>query len=149
MGKLLNHRQILFISLPFSVATTATAKISILCLYRRLFSTQSFRRNSFVVGIFVVCYWIAATVGASLQCQPVHAAWDIAVPAKCINFAAFFLGTELFNCVLDVVMLCLPIGVIRNLHLPRRQKFQLAIIFLMGGLYADAYIPKMIFEDAS
>ena len=34
-------------------------------------------------------------------------------------------------------MLCLPIGVIRDLHLPGRQKIQLSIIFLTGGLYVD------------
>ena len=73
-------------------------------------------------------------MGSTLRCIPVRAIWEITLPARCIDFAAFFLGLELFNCILDVIMLSLPVGVIRDLHLPVMQRVQLSMIFLLGGL---------------
>lgn len=110
------------------------AKLSVLCLYRRIFSTPSFRRSSLIVGLFVVCYWVASTVGGCLWCQPPSGVWDRRHPAKCFNFAAFFLGTELVNLILDIVMLLLPLRVIRDLHMATAKKIQLCMVFLLGGL---------------
>ncbi len=110
------------------------AKLSVLCLYRRIFSTPSFRRSSLVVGFFVVCYWIASTVGGCLWCQPPSGVWDRRHPAKCFNFAAFFLGTELLNLTLNIVMLLLPLRVIRDLNMAASKKIQLSVVFLLGGL---------------
>ena len=130
--------KLLYAATAFSIATTATAKLSILCLYRRVFSTPSFRRNSLVVGLMVIAYWLASTIGAILQCLPIDANWNLRVKlsgnVRCINFAAFFLGLELSNCVLDVVIICLPLGVIRQLQMPLRQRHQLAFVFFLGGL---------------
>ena len=126
--------QVLFAEIPFSIATTAAAKISILCLYRRIFTTQSFRRNSLLTGAVVVAYWFSGTIGVIFYCSPVKAAYDPRVPARCIDFAAFFLAYEIVNCILDIVMLCLPIQVIRDLHMPTARKVQLSFIFFLGSL---------------
>ena len=130
--------KLLYVATAFSIGTTATAKLSILCLYRRVFSTPSFRRNNLIVGLMVIAYWVASTIGAILQCLPIDANWNIRVKTsgklKCINFAAFFLGLELSNCVLDIVIICLPLRVIRNLQMPIRQRYQLALVFFLGGL---------------
>lgn len=130
--------KVLYVAAAFTISTTATAKLSILCLYRRVFSTSSFRRNSLVVGLMVVAYWLAAVLGTILKCLPIDANWksrvQISGGVSCINFAALFLGLELANCVLDIVIICLPWRVIRHLQMPTRQKYQLAFIFFLGGL---------------
>ena len=138
----LTLEQLLYVSTPFSITATATAKISLLCLYRRVFSTPSFRRNSLIVGLFVVAYWLASVIGALLQCIPVQVAWEKLSHGRCINFAAFFLGLELSNCLLDVIIFGLALQVIRDLHISTRQRIQLALIFLLGGLYVAVSIPR-------
>ena len=117
-----------------SISTTATAKISLLCLYHRIFATQSFRRKNLIVGLAVSGYWIAAVFGSIFQCAPVSGVWNKTAPSKCIDFAAFFLGLELVNCLLDVAMIILPLGMIQDLHMPLKKRIQLGIIFMLGGL---------------
>ena len=82
-----------------------------------------------------MAYWISSIVGSVARCRPARAAYEILVPGKCINFAAFFLGEEIFNCLLDVIMLCLPITVVRTLKMPTQRKIQVCLIFMLGGLY--------------
>lgn len=135
--------KIQYIVIPLSITTTACAKISILCLYRRIFPTASFKARSLVLLLLVIAYWISAAVGSIAQCIPARAAYDKLVPGKCINFAAFFLGEELFNCLLDIIILCLPLTVIRKLHMPRQRKIQLGLIFLLGALVLIAGIIRM------
>ena len=126
--------QLFYAAQLFSIATTATAKISLLCLYRRIFSTPSFRWNSLVVIGFVAAYWVTSSVSLCLQCIPVEKLWTPTKEGRCINFAAAFLGLELWNCSLDIVMLCLPLNVIRGLQMSTRLKLQLAVLFFLGSV---------------
>lgn len=118
----------MYVAMPFSITAIATAKISVLCLYRRIFTTQSFRQSSLMVGVGVVAYWVASVVCVLLQCVPIRKNWQPELQARCINTAALFLGLELF------IMLFLPLRVIRDLHMPLKQRLQLGVIFLLGGL---------------
>ncbi len=122
-----------YVGNPFAISTVATAKLSILCLYRRIFSTPSFRINSLIIGLFVVAYWITSMLGMLLQCIPVQGIWQKTPSSKCIDSNAFFLGLELLNCILDVAMLCLALKVIRGLQVPMKQKIALAMVFLLGS----------------
>lgn len=131
------------IEISFSVTTTAAAKISVLCLYRRVFPITSISRASLAVGLLVVACWLTSIFGAIFRCIPVQAAWQKLLPARCINFAAFFLGVELFNCTLDIIILSMPIPVIRGLQMPLRRKIQLIIIFLLGGFVLIAGVIRM------
>lgn len=124
----------MYAATPLFVTTVATSKISVLCLYRRIFPIQSFRRYSLIVGIGVVIYWLICVPGNLFVCTPVQAYWEEGSSNKCMNGAAFFLALELFNCLLDVIMLSLPIRVVRGLQMPLRQKIAVATVFLLGGL---------------
>lgn len=70
------------------------------------------------------------------KCHPVEAAWDPLRTSKnqCLLFGTFVLGYELSNVMIDLIILCLPIYMIRQLHLPARQRWILSLIFLLGGL---------------
>ncbi|KAL6713733.1 hypothetical protein ACLMJK_008225 [Lecanora helva] len=127
-------------------STTAAAKLSFLCLYRRLFPVELFRRQCSVVKFFVVLGWGVYMTGFYLQCRPINAAWDPdagGAKKQCINIAALFLGFEIFSCVLDVVMIVLPVGMVRGLRMPRGQKVAVGSIFCMGGLVLIAAIIRM------
>ena len=126
--------QVIFVSISFSIATTATAKISLLCLYRRIFTTKTFRRNSLLLGLLAVGYWVASTLGSIFQCSPVQAAYVGSLSGRCINYAAFFFGFEIVNCLLDILLLCLPLQVIQTLQMSTSKKVQLSFIFVLGSL---------------
>ena len=121
-------------SSPFSISTAATAKISVLCLYRRIFPTPSFRRKSLIVGVGVICYWITSVTVSIFGCRPIRAAWETTPHSFCVNTLAFFLALELYNCLLDVAILSLPVREVRKLQMPLKQKVAVATIFLLGGL---------------
>ena len=49
---------------------TTTVKISILCLYRRIFSTQKFRRYFVYVGAVALLWFIAIELVSIMTCLP-------------------------------------------------------------------------------
>ena len=112
------------------------SKISILCLYRRIFTTESFRLHSLIVGLGVLSYWIASVLGFLLMCRPIRAIWKTNIPISCIDTAALFLGLELFNCIMDIAILCLPLQVLWKLQMSTEKKGALAIMFTLGSLQA-------------
>lgn len=129
---------------PIIVSTVATAKLSILSLYRRIFFvTETFRRDSLIIGMVVLGCWIASVLGSLLGCSPVSGGWRVDVQSNCIDFAAFFLGLELVNCILDLAILWLPLRIISGLQMPLKRKLELAIVFTMGSLVFVAGIVRM------
>ena len=126
--------QLVFAMLPLSISAVAMSKLSILCLYRRIFTTLWFRRHSVIVGIGILSYWIASILGFALACEPFQAIWKTDIPISCIDTAAFFLGLELVNCILDIAILSLPLRVLRELQMPTKKKIALGLIFALGSL---------------
>ena len=127
-------------SMPCS--TTAAAKISFLCLYVRLFPIQSFQRKcSFVKGLTAAA-WAFWIIGFYFQCRPIRGAWEPSIPKHCINIAALFLGLEIFSCILDIILICLPIKMIRGLQMAFKRKMAMATIFILGILSVDGLIRK-------
>ncbi|KAL8751708.1 MAG: hypothetical protein Q9199_006234 [Rusavskia elegans] len=121
------------------VAGTATVKLSILLLYRRLFgSQQTFKKVLWAIGAFVLAYSIAEFLILLFQCRPMEAAWNMAIqPEYCVNLplAGFIIG--IVNVATDIVTLMLPIRIVWSLQLERRWKIQIAGIFLSGRDLVD------------
>ncbi|KUJ10158.1 uncharacterized protein LY89DRAFT_787787 [Mollisia scopiformis] len=116
-------------------ASMMAAKNSILFLYARIFSIdRSFSISIRIVGFLNIIWFIAATLGLVFQCRPVHKAWDPIVPGKCFNYAAFMLGIEIPNSLLDFVMMALPISMLREMRISVREKIILVMIFMLGGM---------------
>lgn len=125
----------------FFINTICTVvKVSIICLYRRVFDvSKPFQKASQVVTNLCVAWYIVATCFAIIPCQPIDAAWIVGPegpypPDHCINFPIYFVCIEVTNVFLDTLILCLPLRMIRHLHLPNRHKIYLSGVFLLGGL---------------
>ena len=123
-------------AIPSLYAVNVTlVKMSILCLYHRLFAVSSFRRINYGVGTFCLVWFVAAFIGDLLYCRPIRQFWDPTAGGSCFNFPNFFLAMELIDLLLDVVIIALPLKTISGLHLSLRKKLALLGIFLLGGLY--------------
>ncbi|KAI4263331.1 MAG: hypothetical protein L6R42_001521 [Xanthoria sp. 1 TBL-2021] len=133
---LLNDRQILWVAELFFPFTITCVKISILCFYRTIFSTRTFRRVTYAISAICAMWMFAGFWVIIFQCRPVRAVYDtsLAATADCFPFARFVFTYELTNALIDVSILVLPIYMVRQLQMETRQKLQVISIFAMGGL---------------
>ncbi len=111
-------------------------KVSILCLYYRIFAVATwFRYTSYGGIVFIVSSGIAYIVATIFQCTPVYGFWDrTGKDVHCIKPAPFWQSYAVLNILTDVAILALPISQIAKLRLPRPEKIGLLIIFALGAL---------------
>ncbi|KAH7317548.1 integral membrane protein [Rhexocercosporidium sp. MPI-PUGE-AT-0058] len=130
---------ILAIELIYLTAV-ALPKLSVLCLYLRIFTTKSSRRLAQAIIIFIAVNWAAFMVAVCFQCIPLAYWWDRTIPGgKCFNVQAFYRIMCVPNIVTDIVVMVLPIKVVVELKLPTIKKIALFIVFLTAsfGLVAS------------
>ena len=119
---------------PLYALTITAAKLSILYLYRRIFSVKAFRQVSFVTAAVCVAWWLVFTITALVPCRPVRKFWNPQLEGYCYNFDMFFVVMASVEILLDVIILSLPIKMIIGLQMTYRRKIMLCIVFLVGGL---------------
>ncbi|KAL9614937.1 MAG: hypothetical protein Q9167_000579 [Letrouitia subvulpina] len=127
-------------------ATTITCvKISLLLLYRRVFSVSRFRHMAALMGVLCVAWYFAALFADIFQCRPFSAAFEIQnlFTVKCIDEQAFYRGIITSNVVLDVLVLAIPIAMVWRLQLKKSQKVSLSCIFLLGGFACVASLMRV------
>ena len=111
-----------------------SAKLSILYLYRRIFSVKIFRRVSFLTAAICVAWWLVFPVTSLVPCRPVEKFWHPQIEGYCYNFGKFFIVMASTEIVLDVVILSLPIKMILGLQISCKRKILLCCVFLVGSL---------------
>ncbi|RSL98397.1 hypothetical protein CEP52_010355 [Fusarium oligoseptatum] len=82
-----------------------------------------------------VAYFIAFELVSIFQCTPIEGAWkawDKEFPAKCNNINMQGWMAAIFNIVLDVGTLCLPLWELYKLSLSRKKKIQIMLMFSVG-----------------
>lgn len=77
------------------------------------------------LGIFLAC---------ALQCRPLSGYWNPEVEAECFDENTFFIVNQVFNVIMDFVLLALPLPIIWRLHRTWTEKLSLSGVFLLGGL---------------
>ena len=105
-------------------------------LYRRIFPTAAFRKNTLVVGSAVVLWFIVTLFTDIFQCRPFQAAFDpnFLFTNRCINLEAYYRGVTASNLCIDVAILYMPLHMVWGMKLRTRQKVSLSGIFLLGGM---------------
>lgn len=128
--------QILFATEILFTLVITVIKVSILLLYYSIFHVSSnFRWAVRIAGGLCVIWGITLTFLIIFQCTPVNALWEqMAAPQVCMSTSKLLLGYEVSNLVLDVMVLCLPLGMLRTLQLPGYRKASVGGMFLLGGL---------------
>ena len=117
-----------------------TIKISILLFYYRIFTTQPWVRILQFVGAFLSMWLISATLVAINQCTPIAGFWDRSLEARCINSYAWILAEGAVTILADIVLLVIPMPMVWQLKLPKRQKAALMGVFLLGGLLVFPHV---------
>ncbi|MCJ1265316.1 hypothetical protein MMC22_005192 [Lobaria immixta] len=123
--------------------TINLTKTSILLLYLRIFPHKSFRKAVYGLLVFVIGYAVASIVATVFQCTPIARTFDHDTPGTCINLTAFWYANAGANILGDFAILALPMPVVNSLHLPRRQKLGLMVVFALGGFVCVTSILRM------
>lgn len=120
--------QILWVTAVFFI------RASIIQLYIRLFySTKSFRITCYVIHGINFVYFAATILGACLICRPIAFNWDPTIPGgSCGDQKSLDLFIGVFNLLLDVALVALPMPVLWGLQMSRQKKVVISGIFAMG-----------------
>ncbi|KAH7343084.1 hypothetical protein BKA66DRAFT_543905 [Pyrenochaeta sp. MPI-SDFR-AT-0127] len=110
-------------------------KLSLLTLFIRFTLWGSLRVVIYITMVIVVIYSLVASFEWVYACRPLEKYWDHTIPGgSCINWLTIAVFSGVMNSTTDVVMLILPVIILRNLRLPRRQKVGVMMVLMTGGL---------------
>ncbi|KAI0849864.1 hypothetical protein F5Y00DRAFT_260969 [Daldinia vernicosa] len=130
----------------FGLAITSV-KLSILAFYRDIFAiSKPFQRWNSAACVLCIVWFIVFAFCNIFQCNPPSALWEhFGSTEYCIASGPLWLGYELTNFFLDVLVLVLPIVMVHRLRLRTAQKWSVASIFLLGSLVCVASIVRMVY----
>jgi len=110
-------------------------KDSILLQFLRFFLEPGYRGAAWALVALLSAYAIVVVLVNIFACTPIAFRWDKDISGgKCLHLLAFWLGNASFNILTDIALCLLPIPALRSLHLPRRQKYWLLMVFALCAL---------------
>jgi hypothetical protein len=135
----------------FYKLTINLTKLSILCLYLRIFSQPWFRRTCWSCVFIIFGYALASIVATIFQCSPIQRVWNKPryPTGTCINITAFWYANAIYNVVTDIVILASVPGVVWKLRLSLRQRMGLTVVFGLGIFVFATSILRMTTLDHS
>lgn len=124
-----------YIFVFFLILGLTFPKISICCLYLRLFSGKITRTFTWILIILAILMGIAFTLAGFFLCSPIPFYWDKLLPGgHCGDLNAYYRAFGLPNIIIDVGIIVVPLPAIWKVHMPIGKKLGLTIIFLTGIL---------------
>ena len=115
--------------------------MSVLFFYRSIFPTTGFRLASNITLSVLIAWLIAFFFTTLFQDKPIERNWGTV--GTTINWRIFYIVEVATDVVLDVFILCMPLPVIKRLHMNRRKKWLLAAIFWLGALYEEPHLVSL------
>jgi hypothetical protein len=112
-------------------------KMSLICFLLRVFPDERFRRTCYGIMALVAGYGISFVVATALQCWPAEFAWqrvDSHYEGTCNNVHLQAWMAAIFNIVLDLTLLVLPLHSLWNLHMGMKKKMMIMGMFSLGIL---------------
>ncbi|KAF4975532.1 hypothetical protein FZEAL_7678 [Fusarium zealandicum] len=139
-------RLILWVSEYFYAWSIGLAKLAVLAFYRRQFQFCSIRIPTIIMIVACALWMILRTFLTTFHCLPVPAYWDKSIQnARCMtNVGQFFLATDVTHCLMDFIILALPIYEVFKMQLPFGQKIAVIGLFASGSLVCIASIFQII-----
>lgn len=125
-----------------------TVKTSILVFYLTLTSTDRIFRWANWITLFVVnAAGLILTFINIFQCSPVQAAFHYPTPsnARCINIITLYLSSAPVNIITDLAILFLPMPLLTQIRLPRKQKIILIITFSFGFFATIVDVVRVVY----
>ena len=124
--------QLVILSNVMWILTVNITKASILLQYLRFFSDRNIRIACYILlsALMPAVCW--GTVAGILLCSPVQKLWEPRVPGHCMSARTYWSSVAGVDFVLDFSILIIPMHDFITLHLPRKQRLCLLILYLLG-----------------
>jgi len=131
--------QTLWISQVMYATSLTLVKLSIMSCYYRIFPSQTLRRTLIGLSIPINCVWLVNIFATLFECTPVRAAWDFSIEnRKCIDIGSVYYFSTAFSILTDLLLCILPLPLFWNLKLPKREKYIVSVLFMLGFFAAVA-----------
>lgn len=83
----------------------------------------------------ITALWLVFFLAAVFACKPVEFFWDKSIPGgQCVDLEKLYLANASLSVMMDVAVLLLPVRAVWKLTMSKRQKTELAGLFLSGSL---------------
>ena len=117
-------------------------KMSILCLYLRIFDVdQLFRYCTWAVMFITFGYLFSNIWTQIFGCRPVAKTWTPDLPGHCIQTFKADYGYGSLNIITDLLIFVLPLPMVWRLQLSPRDKLGVSVIFVTGSMYVQPPSP--------
>lgn len=130
----------IYLSYQFLYALTSPlVKISIILFYRRIFITPRFIVAANIMIALCAAWGFSVFIATAFMCRPLRAYWGEG-KGQCygtiegVNIPTYILASQIPNIFLDFAILCMPISMVWNLRMPKKEKIALIGVFLLGIL---------------
>ncbi|CAG9984145.1 unnamed protein product [Clonostachys byssicola] len=139
-------RQLLWIIELTYAASIASSKFSVLCFFWNIFNRSSIRWPIIILFLTSSLWVIVRTFIVIFQCTPVPYIWDKSIQGgKCpIDISKFFFGTVLLHCIMDTVIVMLPIFPVLKMQLSQKRKAAILALFTSGAIVVIASVFVLI-----
>ncbi|KAI0148662.1 CFEM domain-containing protein [Xylariaceae sp. FL1272] len=119
----------------FYFAALTMNKISILLFMLRVFPKKTFRKIIYVVIGLCVAYGLSFVFATAFQCTPVDYSWlqiDSTVQGHCNNINLQGWMSAIWNIVIDIIIIVLPLKDLYELQLALKKKLMVMLMFSLG-----------------
>lgn len=129
------------------VASVTAIRASIVFLYIHIFATPRFRRICYLVLVANLLFFIGTVLSDCLICLPISYRWDrfTGGGGSCGNEKSLDLFLGIFNLILDITAVVLPMPVLWGLKMSVRNKVMLSGMFGMGIVYVSPPLPSIVY----
>lgn len=122
----------------------ALPKLSILFLYRRIFTDKWTHIITWILIMTVILNWVCYGLACIFQCIPIQGAWDKTIKAKCVSIPLLWKLSNVPILVTDLPMLFLPFPSLWKLQTSNAKKLGLTFIFICGALYVPPVLTILL-----
>lgn len=132
----LYHRKLTWIcQLTYNIALTSL-KLSALLQILRFSIARRSRTAGWILVSAISTYGTAIITTCIFNCSPISFYWDKSFRGgKCINTLAWGIINVTLNVLTDLTVVALPLYVLKDLRLSRRDRLAIQSTFAVGGLY--------------
>ncbi|KAJ5116052.1 hypothetical protein N7456_000400 [Penicillium angulare] len=133
-----------FASQIMAVIGIGSTKLSLLVLFRQIFSISRGFRTVNTIMIAVTIGWMISFFFANLfTCYPVTPLVESFYGNKCINSTAMWYSSCVTDVAIDLVILVMPLPPISKLQLPRQQKLVVSSMFIVGAAVIAVSVTRL------
>ncbi|KAH6957400.1 hypothetical protein HG530_014805 [Fusarium avenaceum] len=120
----------------FSIVTyniaLAAIKTTFLVQYYRAIGVRRYKKAYMIALVIVGAWSVSQILLNALVCIPISAFWDHSAGGSCVPSNPSWYINAAGNIVTDILIMLLPLPILRELRLGRRQKWILISIFCLG-----------------